>query len=133
MTVTLDDCIARLEQFGYEMNYGLDEPDIQFEIDKFLDYAVNYCNLESADQLPDILTKRTIDRICAEFLFFKKNCGQLVDFDYDRVVKSIEQGDTKVTFALSEASTDESRFDDFVNYLTKGYDKWLAKHRVIKW
>lgn len=131
MTVTLEDVVARLEQLGYEMNYGLDEPDIQFEIEKILDYAVVYCNLSSADQLPDILVKKTIDRVCAEFLFMKKNLGQLVDFDYEKAVKAIEQGDTKVTF--TDDSTEESRFDSVVNYLQRGYDKWLAKFRVIKW
>lgn len=134
MTVSLEDCIARLETLGYSFVYGTDEGDLQFEIDKILDYAVNLCNLTDANQLPDVLTKRTIDRICMEFLFFKKNTGQLVNFDYDYCLKSIEQGDTKVTYAVGQdGETDASRFNKTLDYMSKGYDKWICKYRVIRW
>lgn len=133
MTVTLDDCIARLKQFGYEVSED-DKPTVQFELDKLVAYTVNYCNLASVAQLPDVLTPRVIDRVCSEFLFYKKNTGQLTDFDYSLAAKSIEQGDTKVTFAVGqEGYTDESRFDKAVDYMQRGYDKWICKYRVMRW
>lgn len=133
MTVTLDDCIARLKQFGYEVSED-DKPTVQFELDKLVAYTVNYCNLASVAQLPDVLALRVVDRVCSEFLFYKKNTGQLTNFDYSQAAKSIEQGDTKVTFAVGqEGSTDESRFDKAVDYMQKGYDKWICKYRVMRW
>jgi len=133
MTVTLDDCIARLKQFGYEVSED-DKTTVQFELDKLIAYTVNYCNLASVSQLPDVLALRVIDRVCSEFLFYKKNTGQLTDFDYSLATKSIEQGDTKVTFAVGQdGSTNESRFDRAVDYMQKGYDKWICKYRVMRW
>ena len=133
MTVTLDDCIARLKQFGYEVSED-DKTTVQFELDKLIAYTVNHCNLASVAQLPDVLALRVIDRVCSEFLFYKKNTGQLTNFDYSQAAKSIEQGDTKVTFAVGqEGNTDESRFDKAVDYMQKGYDKWICKYRVMRW
>lgn len=133
MTVTLDDCIARLKQFGYEVSED-DKTTVQFELDKLIAYTVNYCNLASVAQLPDVLALRVVDRVCSEFLFYKKNTGQLTNFDYSQAAKSIEQGDTKVTFAVGqEGNTDESRFDKAVDYMQKGYDKWICKYRVMRW
>lgn len=133
MTVTLDDCIARLKQFGYEVSED-DKTTVQFELDKLIAYTVNYCNLASVAQLPDVLALRVVDRVCSEFLFYKKNTGQLTNFDYSLAAKSIEQGDTKVTFAVGqEGNTDESRFDKAVDYMQKGYDKWICKYRVMRW
>lgn len=133
MTVTLDDCIARLKQFGYEVSED-DKTTVQFELDKLIAYTVNYCNLASVAQLPDVLALRVVDRVCSEFLFYKKNTGQLTNFDYSQATKSIEQGDTKVTFAVGqEGNTDESRFDKAVDYMQKGYDKWICKYRVMRW
>lgn len=133
MTVTLDACIARLKQFGYEVSED-DKTTVQFELDKLIAYTVNYCNLASVAQLPDVLALRVVDRVCSEFLFYKKNTGQLTNFDYSQAAKSIEQGDTKVTFAVGqEGNTDESRFDKAVDYMQKGYDKWICKYRVMRW
>lgn len=133
MTVTLDECIARLKQFGYEVSED-DKTTVQFELDKLIAYTVNYCNLASVAQLPDVLALRVVDRVCSEFLFYKKNTGQLTNFDYSQAAKSIEQGDTKVTFAVGqEGNTDESRFDKAVDYMQKGYDKWICKYRVMRW
>lgn len=133
MTVKLDDCIARLKQFGYDVSED-DKTTVQFELDKLIAYTVNYCNLASVAQLPDVLALRVVDRVCSEFLFYKKNTGQLTNFDYSQAAKSIEQGDTKVTFAVGqEGNTDESRFDKAVDYMQKGYDKWICKYRVMRW
>mgnify|MGYP003486214898 CR=1 FL=1 len=133
MTISLDDCIARLKQFGYEVSED-DKAVVQFELNKMIAYTINLCNLHSVEQLPNVLAPRVVDRVCSEFLFYKKNTGQLTDFDYSLATKSIEQGDTKVTYAVGqEGNTNESRFDKAVEYMQRGYDKWVCKYRVIRW
>lgn len=135
MTVSYDECVSRLAMLGYEIvDYSNDPETLQFEIDKVIDYVVNYCNVTDAAELPDLLNKRVIDRICMEFLYIKKNSGQLDGFDYDIVVKTIKEGDTQVSLAVGQdGDTPESRFDKCVDYLYKGFDKWICKYRRLRW
>lgn len=122
--------IDRLEQLGYvatEEDYG----QIDFELVKTLNYAMVYCNITV---IPDILDPRIIDRVCGDFLYYKKNSGSLTGFDYDAVIKSIKEGDTTITYAVGQGEdTPENRFDTFVRSLDRGFDKWLTKFRCLKW
>lgn len=131
--VTVDQVMGRLKNFGLTVDES-DRDTIQFELDLILDYTVNYCNLSSRDEIPTIFDKRIIDRVCSEYLMKQKNAGNLKDFNYDAVIKSIKEGDTTYTLGTSnDGETPESRFDDFVNYLQRGYDKWICKIRRLRW
>lgn len=128
--VTVEQVNERLFQLGYNVT-GLDEDQINFELNKILDYVKNHCNISV---IPDILDYRIIDRVCAEFLFYKKNSGQLAGFDYDTVIKRITEGDTTIQYATGQGEdTPENRFDSFVKQLERGFDKWLTHFRCIKW
>lgn len=125
-----DDVIQRLESLGYIYNPA-DEDQIEFEMNKVLDYVMNYCNITT---IPDILDKRIIDRICGYFLYYKKNSGSLDGFNYDTVIKSIKEGDTTLTYAVGQGEdTPENRFDSFVRSLERGFDKCLTPHRRLRW
>lgn len=128
--VSMDDVIRRLWQLGYETNDD-DYEQIEFELNKTIDYALNYCNI---DTLPNILDYRIIDRVCAYFLYYKKNSGSLKGFNYETVIKEIKEGDTTIKYAVGQGEdTPENRFDAFVKSLERGFDKWLTPHRRIRW
>ena len=126
--VKREDIVKRLTQLGY-IPEEYDYEQIDFELKKMSNYVLNYCNI---DTIPEIVEPRLIDRVCSEYLFYKKNSGQLEGFDYDFVIKSIKEGDTSITYA-EEDGTVESRFNSFVKQLERGFDKWITRHRRLKW
>lgn len=123
----------RLKHFGYTVS-ETDYPIIEFELELILNYVVNYCNLPTVDDIPKILDHRIIDRVCSEFLMKQKNAGVLEGFNYDAFVKSIKEGDTQINFGTeNDGDTPESRFDKLVEYLQRGFDKWISRYRRILW
>lgn len=131
--VTVEQVIDRLAQLGYT-TYESQKPTVQFELDLILDYTVNYCNFDSVDEIPSVVEKRLIDRVCAEYLYNQQRAGLLEGFDYDAAVKTIKEGDTQLQFATSsDGDTPESRFVDLCDRLDRGYDKWLTHFRQVKW
>ena len=128
--VTRENIIERLTQLGYEPNEG-DNTQIEFELTKTLNYVMNYCNITI---IPEILDPRIIDRVCSEFLYYKKNSGSLNGFNYEAVIKQVKEGDTSITYAVGQGEdTPENRFDNFVKNLERGFDKWLTPHRRLRW
>jgi len=128
--VSREDVINRLGQLGYTTT-GKDNDQLDFELNKTLNYVKNYCHITT---IPDILDPRIIDRTCADFLFYKKNSGSLEGFNYDAVIKSIKEGDTQIQYAVGQGEdTPENRFDTFVKSLERGFDKWITPHRRLRW
>jgi hypothetical protein len=128
--VVREDVIARLKQLGHTATEE-DYPSIDFELDKTLNYVLNYCNITT---IPEILNPRIIDRVCADYLFYKKNSGSLDGFNYDAVIKQIKEGDTTIQYAVGQGEdTPENRFDSFVKSLERGFDKWITPHRRPRW
>ena len=122
--------VERLRQLGYVAT-SEDDSQIEFELEKIIRQAKNYCHI---DEVPEILDYRIVDRVCGEFLYYKKNAGQLNDFDYDAVIKSIREGDTTVTYAVGQGEdTPENRFDAFVKKLELGFNKELTRYRRLIW
>lgn len=123
--------INRLKQLGYTATEA-DNEQIDFELTKILNYVVN--NFTRTTTIPEILDPRIIDRVCSEFLFYKKNAGSLEGFNYDNVIKSIKEGDTTIQYAVGQGEdTPENRFDALVKALERGFDKWCAPHRRLVW
>lgn len=128
--VTREDIIERLAQLGYTA-VEADYAQIDFELKQVCDYVLNYCNIS---EIPEIIDYRLIDRVCAKFLFNKKNSGTLTGFDYEVAIRKIKEGDTTVDYATgSNDISVESRFDKLVNALERGFDKWITPHRRLRW
>lgn len=128
--VVKENIINRLKQLGYTATES-DYDQIDFELNKTLNYVMNYCNITT---IPEIVDPRIIDRVCADFLFYKKNSGSLEGFNYDAVIKSIKEGDTQIQYAVGQGEdTPENRFDAFVKSLDRGFDKWITPHRRLRW
>ena len=129
--VTQEDVIDRLKQLGYNATES-DYNQIDFELKKIINYVIN--NFTRNDNIPEILDPRIIDRVCSDFLYYKKNSGSLEGFNYDAVIKSIKEGDTTITYAVGQGEdTPENRFDAFVKSLERGFDKWCTPHRRLIW
>ncbi len=123
--------VSRLKQLGYDATDS-DYQQIDFELTKILNYVIN--NFTRSTNIPEILNPRIVDRVCCEFLFYKKNSGSLKGFNYDAVIKSIKEGDTTITYAVGQGEdTPENRFDAFVKSLERGFDKWCTVHRRLVW
>ena len=83
--------------------------------------------------IPDELSNVAVDRVCGEFLFTKKQTGQLTieGLDLNGAIASISEGDTSISFV--SGATDDDRFNQLVNYLmTKGEGDFVC-YRKIKW
>lgn len=128
--VSREQIIKRLKMLGYVAT-ATDNENIDYEMNKTLNYVKNYCNITT---IPEILDPRIIDRICSDFLYYKKNSGSLEGFNYDAVIKSVKEGDTTLTYAVGQGEdTPENRFDAFVKSLERGFDKWITPHRRLRW
>ena len=128
--VTRQQIIDRLGQLGYSASES-DYDAIDFELLKITNYVLNYCHIT---EIPNIVEPRMIDRVCSEFLFYKKNSGSLEGFNYDVVIKQIKEGDTTISYAVGQGEdTPENRFDSFVKSLERGFDKVLTTHRRLVW
>ena len=128
--VTREQVVTRLKQLGYK-SVEDDYDTIDFELEKTFNYIKNHCNIET---IPNILDYRIIDRVCAEFLYYKKNSGNLEGFNYEAVIKQIKEGDTTIHYAVGQGEdTPENRFDSFVKSLERGFDKWLTPYRRLRW
>ncbi|HCQ5969092.1 hypothetical protein NMF83_18145 [Clostridioides difficile] len=128
----IDDIEKRLESFEYTLKDG-DKWLINFVREKIENIIKLDCNI---NEIPKELKNIEIDMIVGEFLFNKKNMGQLdiKSLNFEVVEKSISEGDTKIDFAIGSGSqTPEQRFDTFVNYLlTYGKNKILT-FRCLRW
>lgn len=130
--VVREDIIKRLNQLGYKTTQE-DFDQIDFELNKTINYIVNNFTRD-VKFIPTELDPRIIDRVCGDFLYYKKNSGALEGFNYDAVIKQIKEGDTSITYAVGQGEdTPENRFDAFVKSLDRGFDKWCTPHRRLKW
>lgn len=122
--------IDRLKQLGYTATEA-DYDHIDYELQIVINYIKNYCNIIT---IPEILDYRIADRVCASFLYYKKNSGSLDGFNYDTVIKELKEGDTTVKYAVGQGEdTPENRFDTFVKNLERAFDKWLTPYRRLRW
>lgn len=133
----LGDVTERIESFGYTVTEN-DSFTLGFIIKKVENSIISDCGiydpLLGQKFIPEGLKQVAIDMVVGEFLLGKKSIGQLTGFDISAAIKTIQEGDTTVTFAVGDGdSTPEKRLDILINYLmTYGRGK-LASYRRIQW
>ena len=108
--------------------------------DPLLDIALNNVqwrikNLSNLSEIPGWLESLAVSMAVGEYLNMKKCSGQLEGFDLDAAaVKSIQEGDTNITFALGEgSSTPEQRLNGLIDYLINGRIGEIYRYRRLVW
>lgn len=129
----IEKILQRLMSFGYtpsEKDFWM----ITFCMQKVENHIKNSCNIS---EIPDELKEIEIERICGEFLFSKKQTGQLNaenGFDVEMAIKQVQAGDTNVTFAVGEGSeTLETKLNALISYLMNYGEGDFICYRQIKW
>ena len=129
----IEKILKRLISFGYIPNEN-DSWIITFCMQKVENHIKNSCNIS---EIPNELKEVEIDRICGEFLFSKKQSGQLNaenGFDLEIAIKQVQAGDTNVTFAVGEGSeTLETKLNTLISYLLNYGESDFVCYRQIKW
>lgn len=129
----IEQILNRLLSLGYKPSEA-DSWMITFCIQKVENHIKNSCNIS---EIPDELKEIEIDRICGEFLFSKKQSGQLNaenGFDVEMAIKQVQAGDTNVTFAVGEGSeTLETKLNALISYLLNYGEGDFICYRQIKW
>ena len=121
----------RLADFGYTV-LPSDAHAIEFLVAKWSDYVLDFCNVTT---VPEGAKTKLVDKICGEFLYNKKNSGQLGEtYDFEAPAKIIKEGDTSITMSYGEGGkTPEQRFDNMLTTLMNSFDKNLVKYRRMAW
>ena len=90
-------------------------------------------NLSNLSEIPEGLESLAVSMAVGEYLNMKCS-GQLEGFDLDAAVKSIQEGDTNITFALGEgSSTPEQRLNSLIDYLINGRIGEIYRYRRLVW
>ena len=118
---------SRLMTFGYELT-GQDDLMLDFIIPKVEASIRNSCNITA---VPAELGNIAVDMALGELLMAKKNTGNLVGFNLEAAVKSIQEGDTAITFADSKSG--EDKLDMLIKHLMGSGKGELVSYRRIKW
>lgn len=120
--------LKRLDSFGYTIQES-DAWLIAFSIQKVQNTIQNECNTSN---IPEKLGKIVVDMACGEFLFTKKQTGQLEIGDLDLIAaeSSIKLGDTQVNFT---GESDANKMDNLIAYLmTNGRGDFVC-YRKMRW
>ena len=125
----IETILNRLDSFGYEIKES-DAWMIGFAMQKVENTIKNECNIS---EIPDGLFHTAVDMSCGEFLFAKKQIGQLEigDLDLTGAISSIKEGDTQVNFNSDESDSD--KVDSLLNYLLNNGKGELVCYRKIRW
>lgn len=121
---------ARLEALGYqvtESDYTAIRSDIT-RAETELKVRTNRC------EMPGGLFSVWVDMAAGLFLTEKKASGGLSDiYDFDAPAKSISEGDTSVTFAISDTATFEEQFDAALERMTHPDAEMIVAFRRLIW
>lgn len=112
------------------------------EQDPFVTFAINQAgwkikSLTNRDQVPEGLEGVTAELAAGEYLRVKKAAGQLTIEGLDwsgAAVKSLQEGDTNVIFAVGEGSqTPEQRLEGLIDRLENGRLREIYRYRRLVW
>lgn len=91
-------------------------------------------DLTNLQEIPRGLESLAVSMAVGEYLNMKKCSGQLEGFDLEAAVKSLQEGDTNITFAIGEgSSTPEQRLNSLIDYLINGRIGEIYRYRRLVW
>ena len=105
----------------------------EYFLQKALSSINNFTNQNyTFENIPEGLKFILVDKAVGEILNFKKLNGELKNFDFSSVLKSIKEGDTTETYS-DTIRTPEELFEFMVMNLLTGSDKELYRYRRLQW
>lgn len=125
--ITLEAIKARLAHFRYEAA-SADDGMLTYIQTTVVQSTLLALNISV---IPEDVEHIVIDKICGEFLMTKKSTGQSVGIDVATGIKSIQEGDTTITY--DTATSPEAQLDMLLKWLISGRDGVLLRHRCIRW
>lgn len=121
---------ARLKMLGYTSG-DTDDAMIAWEMKRAEQYIMDFCNVQ---KVPEELLEVLVDMVAAQILMTRKATGALKDYDFAAAVKSIQEGDTTVSYAVGEGSqTPEQRFDTLMSRMAAPPIQSLLRYRRLRW
>lgn len=106
----------------------VEEMILSFNIDK----CVREMGMKLNSDIPEAFEYALVDMVVGEFLMSQKSLGTLKmnALDYNMVVKSVQEGDTNITFA--DGTSDSQKLDVLISYLMHPEIDY-ADYRKIRW
>lgn len=114
---------GRLESFGA----NVDGTALAFAAGKVEEKIRNFCNIA---EVPGELIYTAVDMVCGEYLYQMQQLGKLENFDVDAAVKSIDEGDVKITFMDNASASD--KLVTFIGHLLD-HEADLLAFRRLRW
>lgn len=120
----------RLTMLGYNPSEA-DDALIAWELRRAEQYIMDFCNVQ---EVPEGLLEVLVDMAAAQILITRKATGALEGYDFAAAVKSIQEGDTTVSYAVGEGSqTPEQCFDALVSHMAAPPLQSLLRYRRLRW
>lgn len=123
----MEDVKNYLESIGYVVTKE-DEFLLIFCFEQVVQNVKTACNISD---VPPELSAVVVHRTCGEFLGYKIKSGKLDGFDMEQAVKSVQLGDSSITF--SETSSAEDKLLMLSAALANSGESELICYRKIKW
>lgn len=128
----LPNVIKRLKSFGYTFDEK-DTDTLNFIIEKTEELIKSTCGISD---IPKAVHCAEVDMVTAEFLEQKKASepAALSAIDLDAAVKSIQEGDTTITYAVDSGTlTPERRLDLVIEMLKNSGRAVFCANRCVVW
>lgn len=125
--------VMRLKFLKYDVREN-EKSIIEYMIQKVVSSVNNITNQHyTFENIPYGLYSIIVDKVCGEFLMYKKNMGDIPELDLSPIEKQIQEGDTSVTYAVDGVTSPEKRFDSLISFLMVGSDNELVRYRRLSW
>lgn len=125
----LEDAIKLLETIGVPVTF--DDPLLTFILSSITEQIKNATNQAN---VPEGLHHVAVEMAVGQYLKWMKDSGKLEGFDLEAAVKSIQEGDTNITYAIGDGSlTPEQRLDNLINYMMSGHSNEFKRYRRLVW
>ena len=118
---------ARVQLQSYDVT--VDETALSFAVGLIEEKIRNFCNVA---EVPEGLFHTAVNMVCGEYLHQMQNLGKLdaETFPVDAAIKSIEEGDVKISFMDNASASD--RLTVFIQTL-RGTNQDLMAFRRLRW
>ena len=125
----LNDVIERLADYGYTDITEADKKTLKHIYEHLECDVINFCNINSLDEIITFIRPDIIDGICYEFLYSKYMLNQLPAASVEQIAKSIKEGDVTITF--TDSMSTDAKFKSAVDTLKLNNNNLIRFRRLV--